>query len=128
MLRQFVPLACIEALREAAVRCFGRLEPGGDSRYGYSPFSSSARIEALLDFGAPSIAIEGMDELAREILGPAAYCNLQASWVRKRYAPGNAPALHRSNTWHQDGALGVQFGADRSEVPPMQELVTCWSR
>jgi hypothetical protein len=95
----------------------------------FPPISHSVRLEALRDFGiadllAP-VRLTGIDSLAAEVMGRDVECRLAESWVRKRFAPCNAPPHYHPNSWHQDGGLGVKYGA-AGEVGPMTQLVTCW--
>jgi len=54
-------------------------------------------------------------------------CNMEQSWVRKKFAPLQAPAPeYHPQSWHQDGALGVRFPLESGPVIPMTELLTCW--
>lgn len=56
-------------------------------------------------------------------------CDLDQSWVRRQYAPSHYPAFHAPHGWHQDGALGFDFGTQApSGVTPdaILRMVTCW--
>ena len=54
-------------------------------------------------------------------------CNMEQSWVRKKFTPLQAPAAeYHPQDWHQDGALGVRFPLESGPVIPMTELLTCW--
>src|SRR5215467_276285 len=53
----------------------------------------------------------------------------ERSWERRQYAPGHYPPLHAPHGWHQDGALGFDFGAWGAHPPPQDALLpmlTCW--
>jgi hypothetical protein len=107
--------------------------PGRLSAYRFTPFSHSVLLTALLDFGIASreqllapLTVEALRDLLPDALDEPVSCNLEHSWVRKRFAPGNAPPLYRPNTWHQDGGLGVAFTTDPASVPAMTHLLTCW--
>ena len=53
----------------------------------------------------------------------------EQGWVRRQYAPANAPARHTPHAWHQDGALGFDFiGYCGGAFPPAapRPLATCW--
>jgi hypothetical protein len=80
---------------------------------------STAELLALID-------TDGLaDHLSAGLPGPV-QCDLQHSWMRKRFAPKNAPRLYQPNTWHQDGGLGASFTPDPRSVPEMNRLLTCW--
>lgn len=65
--------------------------------------------------------------LFTQFMGPAWRCNLEHSWVRKKFAPANAPdSGYHLQGWHQDGALGVRFPLHSGPPVPMTELLTCW--
>jgi hypothetical protein len=65
----------------------------------------------------------------RRELGKGIVCDLDQAWVRRQYAPGHYPALHRPHGWHQDGALGFDFLSSANATIPAEALlpmVTCW--
>jgi Phytanoyl-CoA dioxygenase (PhyH) len=126
-------------LREAAVDCFDAVE-GDDSvaeRVGFNRFSHSVPIAALGEFGcdrealvAPLVA-SGIEDLITQGMGSEWACDIAQSWVRKKFAPREAPAKHyRIQDWHQDGALGVRFPTDaallHASPVAMAELLTVW--
>ncbi len=122
-------------LRESADACFSRIAAGHTQElaagYRFTPFSYSVLLAALLECGVASreelvapLAVIGLNDLLADFrAGPVecspAVCNLDESWVRKRFAPSNAPRLYHPNIWHQDGGLGVSYGLDRASLPPM---------
>ncbi len=125
-------------LREAAHRCFEVVEAGRSQpeRYRYNRSSHSLLLRALTDFGcdleeltAPLAAPE-LASLFAEVVGGKWVCNMEQSWVRKKFAPHQAPcAGYHPQGWHQDGALGVHFPHESGPQPgliPMTELLTCW--
>jgi ectoine hydroxylase-related dioxygenase (phytanoyl-CoA dioxygenase family) len=64
--------------------------------------------------------------LAAKCMNEPVVCRLEHSWLRRRYAPMNAPRGHHPNSWHQDGGLGVAFSSEPGPQPPMTRMVTCW--
>ena len=89
---------------------------------------------ALLEFGCngadeltASLSAPGLEQLFVEAIGTEWECNMQQSWLRKKFAPHLAPAAgyHLQNS-HQDGALGVSFPSEPGPAIPMTELLTCW--
>jgi hypothetical protein len=99
----------------------------------FTPFSYSILLPALLEFGVASreellapFAAGGLNRLITETLGEPAVCNLEESWLRKRFAPSNAPRHYRPNVWHQDGGLRAPYGPDPDSLIPMTRLLTCW--
>src|SRR4051794_6721280 len=46
---------------------------------------------------------------ASEALGSPAICRMEHCWLRRQYAPSQAPRGSYPNSWHQDGGLGVTF-------------------
>ncbi len=131
-------------LKEAAARCFEAIAAEGavHQRYGFNRSSHSVRLTALMDFGcggaeellAP-LSASGLEDLFAEAMGSEWTCNMEHSWVRKKFAPLLAPACgYHLQNWHQDGALGVRFpleaclesGLDLWPALPMTELLTCW--
>jgi hypothetical protein len=124
-------------LRESAEACFSRIAAGHTQElaagYRFTPFSYSVLLAALLEFGVASreelvahLAVIGLNDLLADVMAGPVDCNLDESWVRKRFAPSNAPRHYHPNTWHQDGGLGVSFGLDRESVLPMTRMLTCW--
>jgi len=122
-------------LKEAAVRCFEAVETDGalPERYRFNRFSHSMLLTALEDFGCGAEALveplsaPGLGSLFSEALGSEWACNMEQSWVRKKFAPVRAPMRdYHPQGWHQDGALGVQFLGETGPVVPMTELLTCW--
>jgi hypothetical protein len=125
--------------REAAAQCFEAAEAGQTlpEQYKFNRYSHSVLLAALADFGcgmeeliAP-LASPELDGLFVEAIGGAWACNMEQSWVRKKFAPSNAPTReYHPQGWHQDGALGVQFSADAASDAmasiPMTQLLTCW--
>ncbi len=122
-------------LRDAAGRCLDIVSADRQAaaRSRFNPFSFSVPIGALLDFGVTEqeltgpLSAPGLHAAFQEALGCNGACNLEQSWVRKKYAPLLEPnGLYHPQTWHQDGALGVQFPPDPGPEIPMTELLTCW--
>jgi hypothetical protein len=121
---------------EATARCFEtiRTQKSPPEDYRFSPFSHSVLLTALLDFGfansqqlvAP-LSVAGLYQLFADAMGCDWVCNMDQSWVRKKFAPALAPGppYHPQN-WHQDGALGVSFPSAPGPVIPMTPLLTCW--
>ena len=122
-------------LKEAAARCFEAIGTGQamPERYRFNRPSHSVLLTALTDFGCEDVeltaplAVPGLDAMFSEAVGGAWRCNMEQSWVRKKFAPRAAPAReYHPHSWHQDGALGVRFPAEPGPMVPMTELVTCW--
>jgi Phytanoyl-CoA dioxygenase (PhyH) len=135
LLRGTFAKALLATLREAATRCFEAI--GKDrllaEHYRFSRFSHSTPLAALVDFGCKSeelmspLSAPSVASLFSEALGPKWTCNLEQSWVRKKFAPLHTPGReYHLQSWHQDGALGVQFPPESGPVLPMTELLTCW--
>jgi len=140
VLRTAIPLEILRPLRRAAEACFAAVDPiqqvlvspTGVS-YGFSPFSHSVLLKALVEFGLDShedlvapLSTEGLSELLADAMGEPVTCRQEESWVRKRFAPRNARRPYQPNVWHQDGGLGVAFTPDRDAALPMTRLLTCW--
>jgi Phytanoyl-CoA dioxygenase (PhyH) len=132
----------LTGFREAAVRCFEAVgaERPLPEHYRFNRFPHSVLLSALSDFGfddpdspdgpdelmAP-LSAPGLGPLFSAALGSEWVCNLEHSWVRKKFAPLQAPAgEYHPQGWHQDGALGVQFPLEAGPALPMTELLTCW--
>jgi ectoine hydroxylase-related dioxygenase (phytanoyl-CoA dioxygenase family) len=75
-------------------------------------------VSALRDFGCPddqlfaAVTAAGFDP-ANFLVGD--------SLVRKK-----VPPRFQAHTWHQDGALGVQFPPEPGQAIPMTPLLTVW--
>ncbi len=136
LLRDVFPKDQLTVLQVAATRCFGAI--GTDrplpGHYRFNPFSHSVLLTAMLDFGCGSskelvapLSAAGLDELFSEAIAGEWTCNMEQSWVRKKFAPSQAPGRpYHPQNWHQDGALGVRFPAQSGTVIPMTRLLTCW--
>jgi hypothetical protein len=122
--------------REAAVRCFEAVvaERPLPERYRFNRFSHSVLLTALTDFGFDGpgellmpLSAPGLGSLFSEALGSEWACRMEHSWVRKKFAPLQAPGGgYHPQRWHQDGGLGVQFPLEAGPALPMTELLTCW--
>jgi hypothetical protein len=126
----------LAGLKDATTRCFQKINSGNalPEHYRFSQSSHSVVLTSLLDFGFDSaeeltapLSATGIEQLLSEALGCEWTCNMEHSWVRKKFAPVLAPTsgYHLQN-WHQDGALGVQFPREAGPVIPMTKLLTCW--
>jgi hypothetical protein len=136
LLRDVFHKDSLNRLKQAADRCFeavGQAQSLPD-RYRFNRFSNSLLLTTLLDFGidgekellAP-LSIPGLGPLFSSAMGLDWVCNLEHSWLRKKFAPRQAPAGgYHPQDWHQDGALGVQFPVKPGPVVPMTEMLTCW--
>lgn len=115
----------VERLRSASEACFQAIDAGNHeiaTRFRFTPFSQSVIVPALGEFGAGD-AGELLPALVRAVAADDWHCDLEQSWVRRRFAPTNAPPLYQPNCWHQDGALGVKFDGD---LNTMTQMLTCW--
>jgi hypothetical protein len=136
LLRDVFAKGALSRLKEAATRCFEAIESGKSlpDRCQYNRFSHSVLLTALLDFGYAGneelmgpLAAPGLSQLFSEALGCEWRCSMDQSWIRKKFAPAQAPATgYHPQGWHQDGALGVRFQMEPGSVVPMTELLTCW--
>jgi hypothetical protein len=123
-------------LKEAAARCFQAISDGTSlpEHYQFSRSSHSVLLTALLDFGcerveelAAPLSATRLEHLFSEAMGSEWTCNMEQSWIRKKFAPFQAPTpVYHLQNWHQDGALGVRFPMEPGPVIPMTELLTCW--
>jgi hypothetical protein len=135
LLRGVFATEALAVLKEAADRCFAMVAANGSftERYRFNPFSHSVLLAALADFGCDEadltapLSAPGFGPLLSETMGCDWVCNLEQSWVRKKFAPNQIPSReYYPQGWHQDGALGVTFPAEPGAVVPMTELLTCW--
>jgi hypothetical protein len=143
VLRGGFALDVLLAMRKAAERCFEAVEsdPLIAERCGLNGYSHSVPLTALAEFGFDGaltglLDAAGLDCLLEAVVGAGWACRMAHCWVRKKFAPRNAPASrYHPQGWHQDGALGVYFpqlaedglvGAKPSPEPSMTELLTVW--
>ena len=133
LLRRLFTKGSLLLFRDAATRCFEAVETDRviAERHQFNRFSHSVPLAALREFGCDELALPlsaaGLEALFSEAIGSLWSCSLEQSWVRKKFAPMQAPASPYSEQgWHQDGALGVQFPSDPGPTLPMTELLTCW--
>jgi hypothetical protein len=122
-------------LKVAARRCFDAVSTDASlpERYQFSRSSHSLLLTALLDFGCDSaelltpLASPLLARLFEEGIGSRWTCGMDQSWVRKKFAPHQAPKSgYHLQDWHQDGALGVRFPREPGPSIPMTDLLTCW--
>ena len=136
LVRGAIPPMVLAPLKKSAEACFESLEGSQTrtppARYGFTPFSHSVLMDALLDFGTNSrdeLLAPVLDSAILDLLtastGASLVCRFDASWLRKRFSLQRAPVLYRSNSWHQDGALGVAQSC-RGDAPAPLALITCW--
>jgi Phytanoyl-CoA dioxygenase (PhyH) len=125
----------LNRLKDSAERCFEAVETDGSlaEQYRFNRLSHSVPLHAFAEFGCDSkelttpLVAPGLSELFAEAIGSAWVCRIEHSWVRKKFAPAQAPvAGYHPQDWHQGGALGVQFPPQDGQMPPMTELLTCW--
>lgn len=133
LLREVFAKDSLIEFRDAATRCFAVVETDSAAaeRHKFNRFSHSIPLAALIDFGCEELAqplsAPELEALISQALGCAWTCNMEQSWVRKKFAPMLAPAsMYSEQGWHQDGALGVRFPSESGSVLPMTELLTCW--
>jgi hypothetical protein len=135
LLRGVFATDALTALKEAAARCFEAVGIEGSRResWRFNRFSHSVLLTALKDFGCSSeelmapLSAPELGSLFSDAMGCAWTCNMEQSWVRKKFAPHRAPAAeYHPQGWHQDGALGVRFPQKAGAAMPMTELLTCW--
>jgi hypothetical protein len=100
----------------------------------FVPTASSVTLQgalgdACVELLVAQLARDGVTHAIGAVLGAAVLIDLDQSWVRRQYAPHHYPPLHAPHGWHQDGALGFDFGSLGAQTPPMDALlpmVTCW--
>jgi hypothetical protein len=126
-------------LKAAAIRCFAAAgtEEFLPEHYKFNRYAHSILLTALLEFGcgledllAP-ISTPSLQSLFSEAMHRDCTCNLQQSWLRKKFPPSHLPASgYHPQDWHQDGALGIRFPLNPElasmQSIPMTELLTCW--
>lgn len=135
LLRDVFDRGSLTQLKTAAGLFFEAIGTEGSlpERYRYNRFSNSVLLTALADFGCGSwealrapLSAAALQSVFAEA-GPGWTCNMEQSWVRKKFSPRLAPhSGYQLQGWHQDGALGVSFPAEPGQVVPMTELLTCW--
>ena len=136
LLRNLFAHESLAKLKAAASSCFQAIsaERSLPPHCGFSRSSHSVLLTTLLDFGCDAkedlvapLSTVGLAHLFAGIFGDEWTCNLNQSWVRKKFAPPQAPPNgYHIQDWHQDGALGVSFPLQLGPVVPMTELLTCW--
>jgi hypothetical protein len=146
LLEQRLDRAEIDRWAESIHGCYDTLEPtrlrrpvdAGSGRprpdERFVPTASSLKLNAALSKAAVDslfgqLVKAGVTNAIGLALGGAALADLDQSWVRRQYAPDHYPPLHAPHGWHQDGALGFDFGSLGAHPPPRDALlpmVTCW--
>ena len=98
---------------------------------GFDPYSSSLQLAALPDIDPVGLAVSILHGAAGPFCrdaGDALALAVDRSWVRRQYAPVNAPERHAMHAWHQDGALGFDFLSvgHRRGQGRLLAMRTCW--
>jgi hypothetical protein len=90
---------------------------------------------------ASSLGLSALGPLAREIatqiqravggpmeavMGTSSRPLLESAWLRRQFAPGQAPTYHAPHAWHQDGGLGFDYLNDTDLAGGLLPMVTCW--
>jgi hypothetical protein len=98
----------------------------------FVPESSSFRLRALA--GLPVVEVwsslsSDVPQHCARLLASQMAIDADQCWVRRQYPPDRAPPRHHPHSWHQDGALGVEFPPNGSaaiaDETPLR-MVTCW--
>jgi hypothetical protein len=126
LLRRAVPPEPLIRLRRLVDARFDAVSSAPTEGFGFTPFSYSMRVAAVPEHQEILEHILGLDPLFRQIFGGPVACNVEESWLRKRFAPCDAPRHYQPNRWHQDGGLGVHYPLPAAPPPQMTRLVTCW--
>jgi hypothetical protein len=101
LLRDVFPKDSLTGLKHAAARCFEAITAGKPSpeHYHFNRYSHSVLLTALMDFdcsGAEQLlaplSAAGLDQLFSEAMGCEWACNMEQSWVRKKFTPLQAPS------------------------------------
>lgn len=82
--------------------------------------------EAGHDVERALVTSEPLHGFLSALHGGAFAVDLDQAWLRRQYAPSRYPLGHAPHSWHQDGALGHDFGAPAEEPSGLLPLVTCW--
>ena len=98
----------------------------------FVPESSSFRLRALVEL--PVVVVwsslsSHVGQHCAHLLASQLSIDADQCWVRRQYPPDCAPPRHHPHSWHQDGALGVEFPANGSEAiadEALLRMVTCW--
>ena len=99
---------------------------------GFDPHSSSLRLDALTGIDAARLARQigrgDAGECWSDGVGDRPALAIERSWIRRQYAPANAPERHAAHAWHQDGALCFDFLAEgrRRGQGDLLAMRTCW--
>jgi len=133
LLRDVFAKDSLIAFRDPATRCFEAVEADNALAeiHKFNRFSHSVSLAALMHFGCDDVtqllSALGLEDLFSEVMGSGWTCSMEQSWVRKKFAPMQAPAsMYAEQGWHQDGALGVRFPLESGPTLAMTELLTCW--
>jgi hypothetical protein len=130
IVRSAIPLATSSAWLALIDAAYRRAEfaPNSD----FVPESSSFRLGAVNALSVVDIwsALSShTKERCGGLLGPRLAIDADQCWVRRQYPRLSAPPRHRPHSWHQDGALGFEFGHSGDEAiaeDALLSMVTCW--
>ena len=96
----------------------------------FNPYSSSLRAEAVESLSLEAVARALLDgevgRIAHARLGDALMLDIDQCWIRRQYAPSQAPDGHAPHSWHQDGALGFDFLGAPPRAGALLSMATCW--
>ncbi|HEY3841448.1 MAG TPA: phytanoyl-CoA dioxygenase family protein [Bryobacteraceae bacterium] len=113
-------------VRTSAEEAFTRVSSTDPAPQGFTPFSWSLRVEAIPAHEELLAQLSCLQPVFDQAMAAPVRCNLNESWVRKRFAPAHAPRHYQPNRWHQDGGLGVAYSSDPATPLAMTRLLTCW--
>ena len=91
--------------------------------------SSSLRLRAVEGLVIDEVLHQVMRGDLPRRLGTLGACDVDQCWIRRQYAPAQAPPQHAPHSWHQDGALNFDFVAHAGLPPPpdaLLDMLTCW--
>jgi hypothetical protein len=120
------PEVCARWLEAIEAR-YARVDRSGEDPE-FARHSSSLRLRSVDGLAIDAVLRQLMSgELAHRLDG-FTLCDVDECWVRRQYAPANAPPDHAPHSWHQDGALKFDFAACTGSPPAnaLLQMLTCW--
>ena len=118
----------LERVRQNGLSAASVLPP----REKYFPTASSVTVLAAIDLPLLRHLFNNLHPevhcWTNNILHDSPACDFDQAWLRRQYAPSRYPMFHAPHGWHQDGALGFNFGAASPSTtePAILPMVTCW--
>jgi len=105
--------------RECCAQWLGELAPQGNASLRLAELARPDAASVLARCVTPALR-----QRLHERLGPAPRCLLSQCWRRRQHPSRLRPAGEHPHSWHQDGALALDFLRDTGAG--LLDMLVCW--